>query len=1544
MIRCQRQDRGVGHGTAVIDVKIEFFDPHHVYKLLAPGLAPRLPLHNLHWQSHAGPLRSIDTLHVDLVPGDASESAESGPAKSRRSTNASHDDGFQTQQVGGQTGSTETVDKQPASTKSSSSGQRRHQIPGLRSTPYLKVLLVRCDDNDSYKAAVRTEIREWIKVHTPPSSSSKKASKQEKHDAFEWLILHVVLPNTTAATQPRNTGSKGEGGSSEKSSTTSLWRSGSTPLMEKLRSDFNSSSKGAPDRVAQIRIGINDVPYDSLPRVVPAVPSGYSETEQDAENAWNDLMSKFKRLILSSFDMRVTQYEEDIKEKDGQRSLPGWNFCTFFILKEGLARGFENVGLVEDALVGYDELGVGLDAVIKEQAESGAPEQHGGAMLSYTEEVKRAARRAWTELSGDAGDEEAVDLQKQEAASNDADEIPISSSKKAYRDMILANKVSVFDFRCYIFSRQISLLLRLGNASATREELLAKLMDQRDSILHGVAPPMPPMNNDDGLENLGMLSEVCRRTLKFIPVISQVMREDITASLLDASNSNMPDKAPVTTLDPLLLEVMDNMAASFSFTIAQQVLAQTSTKSLPIPPPTLAKGDGAEPKASIPEPKTMLHPARSSSLHTQPSPRPPPSPSFPGPGRQVSLAEPESHASSFLKVGLEELAARRAELYMLSRGILEGLGKKRGWSNGWDEAPLVGEPGAGGLEEVSLDDDAGDGGLNIGPKPSTQSTARSVAGIESQILRTANDNTVDFYHLYEILTDKANHHFAVANHVHAVKACTADLAMLKVHLKEYKAATSYFEQTTPFFAEKGWSLLELSLLVMYCQCLSELGSNDHYVNVAMTLLIKSCAAERERREQKSGVAAPPKTSILENSPIKQVAAKLFALTSNLSTEVKVPLSNFFMDVELEGTPLYHDRKDGCSLKIQLRSLLPEKLTMESAKLRITCTDGGPRKDINFEVGGDIVLAPGKSSFSVACNSVIPGSYRVSRLALTASNLFLYHEQDVNSLPPRTSNIFRDPDVTLFQRTNALDVQLTASKHISLGKNNALDLTICSGWNMLQSCDVKIRPTTGGLRLLTTEARFVDEIIKFARPPESGVLFFGPIEEETSITVRFPYSIEQDLGDVSVKADVTYVTEDGESFQLAKSIMIPVSLALGVNVQDVFKHNALFSRFNVDTASSSPLRLFKSELLGSELFEPSFGIPPASPVMIFPKQHATLLYRVRRKEGVAVAARSDRIMHLKLYYSVLQTEIEARIQESILEGLRDTPLELYSRVTAARVLEATRNGLQAHDLERAALVGEVTTSYLEKVQWGHDLRGLGCVPGTSEDAATKLAEFLHDWQRRHPRMTMPTCTPDDPWSIVIPVEVPSLPVVHTADIRISQCLVDRLEGRSAGAPAASVNQVLRATLHLKWTRIWDTEALGRDDEEFSYEVAAPSDAWLIGGRRSGHFVIPGGKRPSAMSSTAETEAEIPLVLIPQREGYLPYPTVDIKSVPPTAGLGGAASTAAPPCEVDWRNLGETVRVVNERRSVTVSLDASGPGGGPLVCESEGVNRQEGRIVA
>lgn len=1537
-------------------VTVEYFDPHDVFKLLAPGLVPRLPLRNLHWQSHAGPLRSIETLHVELIrAGD--RNPLTSPISSPPPSSQQHQpeiDGFQTQI--GVARFNEVADQ---SINRNSVPARRHQIPGLRRTPYLKVLLVRCDDNDSYKGHVRQEIRDWIKANTPPSAS-KKTNAAENHDAFEWLIVHVVLPNTVAATQPR----KSEAGAgSEKSSATSRWRPGSSTLLEKFRSDFNSSSKNAPDHVSQIRIGVNDVPYDILPRVVPAVPSGYNETEQETENAWTDLIAKFRGLILSSFDMRVTQYEEDIKEKDAQRSLPGWNFCTFFILKEGLARGFESVGLVEDALVGYDELSVGLDMIIKDQG-PGTSGSAANALPAYTEDLKKLAlkaKSALVEMSYE--DAEIVDMeapQTTDSHPNDSyDDIPISANKKPYRDLIVANNVSIFDFRCYIFARQIALLLRLGNAWSTREELLAKLKEQQESVLHGVAPRAPPpKHKENEQEELPMLAEICRRALDFIPSVSQVMRDDLRSALSDAAgHTEEGDSGDPALGDPITNEIIDNVVLSFAFSTAQQILAQTSTKSLPIPSSSLGPPDGQEPKAAIPEPKTMMHPARNSSLSVRPagagSERPPPSPNVFSSGPPQSMSNHEgAPSSSFLKVGLEDLAARRAELYTLSRNILEESGKKREWSNGWAHTPVVSQSTMVNMVDIDL----GEEGLK-----SAQQAAESVismSGIDNRLLKTALDNSDDFYRLYEILTDKALRHYTVANHTHSIQSTMADLAVLKYHLEDYATASSYFWRTTPFFGESGWSLLELSMLVMYSRCLKQLQRKEEYVKVLLKLLSKAAAAEKDRRQYKSLFNAAG-GGYPESEEIKGLLGDLLLETKTILNEMRIPLSNFFSSIEIDGTPEYDDGRDGLALQLKLNSLLVDDLIVDTASVRIVNASSKPSKEIWLKKEGGITIGPGKSKLKLKSNVLMPGSYEIDRIELRASKLCLYFEREIGYPTDTTRALLKSPQVPIYHRADTLDVRLYASKCIRLDRNSNVDIELDTGWNSLNKAEIRVRAATGGLRLLSSEAKTVDSSVEFSRPPEGGVFCVDSVPAQTIMRIRVPYTLEQDTPNVSLRIEVSYETEHG-SYSFSKTPSVHTGLALGVNVQDIFKHKALFSRFTVSTASSSPIRLRESELLESDMFESTFGVPPSDAVTVFPKQPASLLYKIKRKPNVRNGPGTSKTMYLRLHYSVLRDEIEELIKSSLTKALHDTNLRPLSRLLISSLLPVVQNALTGIELERAALLGCIQTSFLVEADFVRMFYGLG-KDDAGVDIAQSLALFLRNWQVENPTLNLPSSGLVEPSSILIPVDIPSVTIVHTADIKLQP----QLAGSSSpsphsNTPAVFTHQLLPATLHLKWTRIWDTTTppSSQSDLEFSYEISAPTDTWLLGGRRRGHFVIPAPETDDERerSSSVDTEAEIPVLLIPLREGWLPYPTVEIREVrsdPPPASTGAADSNnksglASPrpgpeiQFETDLRNLGETVRVIADRSRVTLSLDASGPGGGPLVLGVE-KGDLEGRIL-
>ncbi|KAI1148986.1 cis-golgi transport protein particle complex subunit [Nemania diffusa] len=1531
-------------------VTVEYSDPHDVFKLLAPGLVPRLPLRNLHWQSHAGPLRSIETLHVELVPsGDKNPLASpvSSPPTSSlqlqlQQQRRSENDGFQTQ-IGAAPAATLSNEAISQSSTPSNVPARRHQIPGLRRTPYLKVLLVRCDDNDSYKGHVRQEIRDWIKANAPPSTS-KRSNAAENHDAFEWLIVHVVIPNTVAATQPRKSD---VGSGADKSTTASRWRPGSSTLLEKLRSDFNSSSKSGTDRISQIRIGVNDVPYDILPRVVPAVPSGYTETEQETENSWTDLIAKFRSLILSSFDMRVTQYEEDIKEKDAQRSLPGWNFCTFFILKEGLARGFESVGLVEDALVGYDELSVGLDMIVKDQS-LGRSGSAANALPAYTEDLKKLAlkaRAAVVEISYE--EDEVVDLESSQSTTTQPkdsyDDIPISANKKPYRDLIVANNVSIFDFRCYIFARQIGLLLRLGNAWSTREELLAKLKEQQESVLHGVAPRAPPpKHKENEQEELPMLAEICRRTLDFIPSVSHVMRNDLLSALAATSEATEDeDEDAIPRVDPVTNEIVDNLVVSFAFSTAQQILAQTSTKSLPIPSSSFGPPDADEPKAAIPEPKTMMHPARSSSLNVRPGgtaiPRPPPSPNVFSSSRSQGMPEQEGGPSSFLKIGLEDLAARRAELYTLSRNLLEESGKKREWSNGWAHTPVVSQSTMVNMVDIDLGDE------NPTSAQQVVEPIVSMSGIGNKLLKTALDNSDDFYRLYEILTDKALRHYTVASHTHSIQSTMADLAVLKYHLKDYTSAASYFWRTTPFFGESGWSLLELSMLIMYSKCLKQLQRKDEYVKVLLKLLSKAAAAERDRRQATSlfNADAP---DYPESEEIKGLLDDLLSETKTILNEMRVPLSNFFSSIEIDGTPHYGEGRDGLALHLKLNSLLVDGLTIDTANVRIVNTSSKPPKEIWLRQGGPITIQPGKSRLILRSNALIPGSYEIDKIDLRAGKLYLHFERQVGYPPDRTGTLLGSPQVFIYQRADTLDVRLYTSKCIQLDRSNTLDIELDTGWNNVNKAEVRVKAATGGLRLLSAEAKWVDSSFEFSQPPEGGVFHVNSIPARTATRIRFPYTLEQDTPSISLRIEVSYETEHGSYF-FSKTPTIHTGLALGVNVQDVFKHNALFSRFTVSTASSSPLRLLNSELLASDMFESTFGVPPSDPVIIFPRQPASLLYKIKRKPGMKNGPKTAKTMYLKLHYSVVRDEIETLVESALVKALDSTTLRPLSRLLISSILPLVRNDLTGIELEHAASLGFIPTSFLANIDYLRIFHGLG-KDDAGIDLAESLGSFLRTWQVENPALSFPATRLVEPASILIPVDIPSVAVVHTADIKLQpQPTASTPPSVRSTSPAVyTTHQLLPATLHLKWTRMWDTltPPSSQADVEFSYELSAPTDTWLPGGRRRGHFVIPAPESDDERerSSSVDTEAEIPILLIPLREGWLPYPSVEIREVRPDA----QPTTPGPEVqhETDFRNLGETVRVITDRSRVTLSLDASGPGGGPLVL---GVERGDmgGRVL-
>lgn len=830
---------------------VECTDPSGLFSEVQSVLSKRIPLKNLHWKSPSRPARSIESLNIDLVP--------SQPVAD---------------------------EKRPSNDVSSSPVlHRRHQIPGLRQTPYLKIYLLRCDDSEVYKTSSRKLLREWIKTHSVTQQAS--GGSQDNHDAFEWLILHVPQDN----------------GAPEKATSTSRWPGrGSTSVLEKVKADFNGSSRAAIDRVAQL----------CIPK------GGKAQDPQELIDQLNDLVDKMKNAILTSFDLRVRQYEEEIREKGSQRTLPGWNFCTFFILKEGLARGFENVGLLEDALVGYDELAAGLESAVADFL-SGTSDQHGGGFLNFSVDRKEFAETA-LEASMQQSDAERNGSDINSTGDDismavDEEHFPLDSAKKPYRDMILANNISIFDFRVYVFSRQLNLLLRAARAPFLQRS--------------GKSAPKA--------EDLNLLAEICDRAMEFIILAARTLRYDLESALAEStSDSGNARKS----------RVIDNIVSSWTYAASCQILSQTVTSSLTIPDSSLRRTrsstDASAVVAAVADARPNV-PRRSSSLIT----------SGMSSGRPDSLVTPAGPNKTVSpKTGSDDLASGRGELYQLARGILEEIGRRRGWVQKWDDLNLLFDEVSTvseSFEEVSLDSSDGTKHDSV-----QQPYADITAGIDLPALMAAVTSRKIFYLLFEELTDQMFRHYVSASRTRSAEASMTEIAVLRYRQGDYETAATYFKQIVPFYSNSNWLALEGSVLELYARCLKELKQDDEYVRTVLRLLSQYASHTQSNLSlYEKFLLASSATPVRSNA--RPYIEDLLRVSKSLQKEFTVPITSLFSDIEVDPEIRHYEDRDGFQLQLRLRFLLDKDIQIDSIKVRLVTASGVLSNEVWLERSGDILV-------------------------------------------------------------------------------------------------------------------------------------------------------------------------------------------------------------------------------------------------------------------------------------------------------------------------------------------------------------------------------------------------------------------------------------------------------------------------------------------------------------------------------------------------------------------------------------------------------------
>ncbi|KAL9583907.1 MAG: hypothetical protein Q9212_002435 [Teloschistes hypoglaucus] len=1420
-------------------VTVEYVDPSGIYPVISGDLQKNLPLRNLHWNSATRPLRSIASLHIDLVEAGVHTTSSTTTAPLREPAVQNGAPGTGETYLGSNVGAKR---------------ERRHQIPGLRQTPYLKLFFLRCSDVDAYRSIHRKQIREWIRENTPPSQSTASLNTQEFHDAFEWLIVHVVLPDD---------GRSISHASNRVNTDTKTSKRGSAAVTEKVRADFNGGSKTAVDRVAQIQIT----------RDSESVPQAINNEEPLA--GWEEFISKTKALVLSSFDLRVTQYEEDIKERDAQRNIPGWNFNTFFVLKEGLARGFESVGLVEDALTGYQELALGLTSII-EIADDEV--QRGDHFKSFTDELSAELKQA---LQTETPQHQPLEKKStmlsffENGQTNDNGHVLgsniLDTNRKPFRELILANEISIFDFRCYLFAKEVSLLLRLANVSGSP--------NSNESSASGSVETAKSDSQD-----LLLLAEICRRATEFLAASGRMIRDDLRSSIHPLSRGHAtPGLSSVSTFD----DTIEDILASWTFSAAQCILQVTRTPTLtrqlqPLLRNLSPSDENPSPaQISAMDPNRVDLPRRTSSLpvHAHQAPNPSSPDAFPS---ITSLDAARLLPPASLQTGTQELAAQHADLELLKRRIIADVGQRYGRFGIHGIRPQASDPFCfDDMDDIALDgtasniDGTQNGHNSLSPK--------TVNGLPDQDLEQVPQSDETFSKAYE----------------------------------DYSTAASYFRQLATFYYNNDWMRLEISMLDMYAQCLQHLDRKTDFCQAGLQLLARLISARGRR--YRPGEFNEHEKSLQLGHYLRDV----IDASARLQQTISAPLHNFFGYVSLDPYIRHFDNQDGFKTRLKLQNLMGARLEAQEVRVKIVGVGTDQHDEIWLRTEASEVLHPGANLITVQTTTMSQGWYNVELIEVRSANILLV--SDTAAL--RSQNFFGQPvengthdpvcevgktHVLVWPDEQALCVRLSLSRSIHLGKPRSVEILVSTGRNRITQGRLVLRACSAGLRLHTADAEIRNADTPISTKSRTGSLDLGAFDAASEISVRVPYGLESDLADIKVRTEFTY-TVDGREYLHIHSKGLNIQLPLNVNVQDNFQQNALLSNFKIGAAGSIPARISEYNMQSTEMFRVSMSHSIGEPLEIFPRQPLSLVAKIQKSTVDTQITQADLASQskllLKLRYACLDKEISTAIEDALSVPLRKSESSDLSRLLLTALSQVIASTLSIHDLETIALSREIPIATFAQYGWESILAGLG------PERRAIISSWLVDWHEKHRTIRLPSKIDSrNLLDLAVPVEIPHVPIVVEAHLEICGCATG-----PGDTPVAALDQSLLAELTIQYSRYWAQEhgQMSSDDlMSITYEFHAGSDIWLIGGQRKAQF-----------SAKARKRCKFSVVLLPQRLGHLLYPSLEVRVSQihdKSRGSGDSTGTGIDDVayELDYLNQADGILIVpNLSTSTLSSISAS-----------------------
>lgn len=327
--------------------------------------------------------------------------------------------------------------------------------------------------------------------------------------------------------------------------------------------------------------------------------------------------------------------------------------------------------------------------------------------------------------------------------------------------------------------------------------------------------------------------------------------------------------------------------------------------------------------------------------------------------------------------------------------------------------------------------------------------------------------------------------------------------------------------------------------------------------------------------------------------------------------------------------------------------------------------------------------------------------------------------------PRASVNINQTRILVWPLPEALEACLVMCNTIHLEQPRSVEIEVNTGWNHISRGRVLLRAGSAGLRLRTADALLTSGNTIIVDQSLPGSIGFGELSADTTMILRIPYDLESDLKEITVKIEVLYTTTKGD-FIYACSARAPTLLPLGVNVQDTFQQDALFSKFTISTANSVPLCITKCYVRDSPDFEVSSPSLAGERLDVFARQPLSVISRIRQKHRrgsmpEANVSAPPRLL-LEIEYRCLDQEICETLKQNFVKSLATSKLRDLTRLLVPTLLEKQRSKLSIQDLEMIGLRREIPLDIAMENDWNAVLVGI------SLERRHEVAQWLMDWQK------------------------------------------------------------------------------------------------------------------------------------------------------------------------------------------------------------------------